>query len=522
MSAMTDARSADPKAALDKLSAALDSGNIKQAHRLRSRFLKQPDSAYPQEIRDHFQSLSAKLKELEDWQHYATNKKRIKLCEQMERIKHLADLHPDEKAKSIRDLQQQWRQLGPSDSAEGQRLWYRFKQAGNDAFVVCAEYFDARKRRREQNLQEKNKICDSLVYYAEKNDWSSPNWKAVNDILKTARAEWKKYDDIPHQYRKRLHNRYYPALNFIESKLQEEQDRNHRLKQGYIEQVKDLIDSDQETSVIIREIKEIQLLWKQVGITSRGFDQKLWKQFREHCDAVFDRRDREKRSTAECAQQQIARAARLCEEFQETLEHKPDKEDLKRFRQAFQDCQIDRAHPLQEKFGALQDTALHLIKAAEIQTEQKIIEELERKVRICEQLENGGKAEIATGSWESGLQLPATISATISNRYQRALAGNPDYIETGLADEICVRLEMLAHIDSPESSQGTRMRLQVEKLDQQLSKGIKEERSSLEQLKDLRLQWLLKGPLKSPVEDLSRRFSRAATTIENTAIRTGE
>ncbi len=513
---------ADPRVALNKLSAALDSGNIKQAHRLRSRFLKQTAGTYPPEVKDEFQSLSSKLKELEDWQHYATNEKRIELCEQMEGIIHLADLHPDEKAKSIRDLQQQWRQLGPSDSVEGQRLWHRFRQAGNDAFVACAEYFETRKLRREQNLHEKKKICDSLTYYAEENDWSQPNWKAVNDIIRTARNEWKQYDDIPHQHRKSLHNRYYLALDAIESKLREEQDHNHLLKQGYIEQVKELKNSDKKTVLIIREIKEIQLAWKQVGVTSRGFDQKLWKIFREHCDAIFDRRDRENEIAAQSNQEQREKAGQLCTEFRSALEDKFCLDDLKHFRLAFQDCKIDNAHPLQHQFSALQKTALLLIQAAEKQAESEVIEELTRKVQLCSQLESGSNVEPIIKAWESDLQLPAEMNATISNRYQRALAGNPDYIESKLADELCVRLEMLAHIDSPESSQGTRMQLQVEKLDRQLSKGIKEGRTSMEQLKELHLNWLLMGPIKNPTKDLFARFSRAVSIIQEMAIKTSK
>jgi hypothetical protein len=98
-------RSAEPDTALQKLSAALETGNIKQAHRIKSNFLKYATEPYPREIREKFHLLDVKLKELEDWQQYASNSKRLELCEKMENLKVHNEIHPEEKAKAIQELQ---------------------------------------------------------------------------------------------------------------------------------------------------------------------------------------------------------------------------------------------------------------------------------------------------------------------------------------------------------------------------------------------------------------------------------
>ena len=186
---------------LRKLSNALENGNIRQAHRLHSKFLKHVSSPFPAEIQIEFNSLSAQLRELEDWQHYATVPKRVELCEKMESLVDHNELHPKEKAKGIKELQDNWRALGPSDTKDVQQLWSRFKQAGDRAFVACGQYFDQKRQRRERNLAERNRICESLSLFYAENDWETTNWKAVPQLLRKARSEWKRFEEIPHAMR---------------------------------------------------------------------------------------------------------------------------------------------------------------------------------------------------------------------------------------------------------------------------------------------------------------------------------
>lgn len=77
-------------------------------------------------------------------------------------------------------------------------------------------------------------------------------------------------------------------------------------------------------------------------------------------------------------------------------------------------------------------------------------------------------------------------------------------------------MEILAHISSPESSQGIRMKLQVERLDRQLSKGIKEDRTVVEQLDELQAHWYCMGPIQHGEKEFKKRFDRAESTIKNT------
>ena len=498
--------------ALQKMSAALEAGHIKQAHRIKSDFLKYATESYPREIREKFHLLDVKLKELEDWQHYASNSKRLELCEKMENLKDHNEIHPEEKAKAIQELQNQWRQLGPSDSREGQKLWQRFKLTGDLAFVVCSEYFDSRRDRREQNLQERIKICDSRSLFLAENDWQETNWKGVSHIVKTARTEWKQFEDIPHTKRKEMHNRFFNVLESIEAKLREEQDRNHLIKQGYILRVQSLLETDDMTKMI-REIKNVQNAWKQVGITDRGVDQKLWKVFRKLCDAVFAKREEEKNHRDQIHTAELKRAEELCRRLESLLNDDLQIEALQEMSNEFSALMSGKKHSLQNRFEHLKKQGVEILKNSDKRETEKFLNELVRKVSLCKQLETGAALEVIDAKWEGKTKLTNDLELLLNDRLERAKSGNCEYAEAKTVEEICVRMEILAHINSPDSSQPIRFKLQVERLDQQLSKGIKDDRSQFDQLAALQLRWYSMGPIQHGGIGLQKRFSKAAKTI---------
>ncbi len=70
------------------------------------------------------------LRDVADWQRWANVGIQEQLCEKMEALKAVED--PEEIAKQVRDLQQQWRQAADVPRAQGEALWRRFKAAHDD------------------------------------------------------------------------------------------------------------------------------------------------------------------------------------------------------------------------------------------------------------------------------------------------------------------------------------------------------------------------------------------------------
>ncbi|MCB1693686.1 MAG: DUF349 domain-containing protein, partial [Pseudomonadales bacterium] len=222
----------------------------------------------------------------------SANEARIELCRCMEALRDGTPHDLSTKAREIRALQDAWKALGPDGDESAARLWHRFKRAADAAYAPCAALFEKQKATREHNLAQRTRICTTLESFASSHDWQAPDWKRVHATIGRARSAWRKYDDIPNASRKALQKRFRLAIDPLEAKLREEQDRNHKAKNALIRQVRAALDdSERPLGELIQTAKQAQVAWKMIGVTDRRVDQKLWKQFRGFCDRVFAKRE---------------------------------------------------------------------------------------------------------------------------------------------------------------------------------------------------------------------------------------
>jgi len=66
----------------------------------------------------------------------------------------------------------------------------------------------------------------------------------------------------------------------------------------------------------IDEVKELQRRWQTVGLVPRDEDHRLWEEFRQHCDAVFQRRQQEFTEYNAALEANKVQAAAACEELE--------------------------------------------------------------------------------------------------------------------------------------------------------------------------------------------------------------
>ena len=303
------------KEKLFDLDTAVAKGSLKRATKLHQSLLKEleatkntPDLAYSKQaelarISASLQSTELKLAEMRDWQVFATNPKREALCRQMDALLR-SNQHPlPIRAKLIHNLQEEWKTLGPSDSREGRRLWHKFKRLADAAYKPCTVYFGEMKHLRQQNFQRRMEIIESLQYYLEHNKWEQANWAAASDIVKQSKIEWLQFREVPRNKKQRLDQLFNTVLSRLQDKLLIEQTANHQKKQDLINTLAAaLAELNGGSPVPLEKLsKRLQLEWKQVGITLRREDQKLWRKFRLLCDQVFSLRSELANETAQKA-----------------------------------------------------------------------------------------------------------------------------------------------------------------------------------------------------------------------------
>ncbi|MFT7041619.1 MAG: exonuclease SbcC [Candidatus Azotimanducaceae bacterium] len=464
------------------------------------------------------QQFAAKLQELKDWQGFATNPKRIELCETMEQLSDETSIPPDEKAQAIKEMQQQWKALGSSDSKEGQKLWSRFKLASDKAYEPCGVFFEEQKKTRLANLKNRQDICDSLELFEKDNHWDTADWKGVNDIITKAQRQWQDYSDIPRNKFKKLQQRFTIIIKLLRDRLGAEQASNHESKRQLINEIINQIEAQAPVATLVELTKQSQRAWQNVGVCDRRVDQKLWKQFRAQCDSVFVLRDAAAKEIKQVVNSHRQQAQDLCQQLRQSIQDDTvGKLQIQQCQQTFRQIELDRSDArVRKDFDGLCKQAQQAIKARGNIALKTALLELKRRALLCLKLEmSEATREAVMSDWESDIELPTDWAERIQQRRDQDAAliqaQAPDNLET--AQALCVRIELLAGLDSPPEAQQRRMQYQVERLKRELSQGIKETRTPDEQLREIQIAWYCLGALSSGSENLFTRFQHAEAKL---------
>lgn len=233
--------------------------------------------------------LGARVRELREWRTYAQAPQRESLCQQIEE---LADnpLEPHDQMQTVKSLRDQWNQLGPADTRRDRDLRRRFDRAAERAFEPCRTYFKEQAERRAFNLEQRQAIVTALEGFLENNDWDNADWRGVERILRQARNEWREYHPVDRKAGRQLTNRFEELASAIHELLKQEWDRNIEKKEAIVADAIAIRESGDRVTDQAESMKGLQRRWKAVGPLPRRADQRLWKQFREQCDQVFEAR----------------------------------------------------------------------------------------------------------------------------------------------------------------------------------------------------------------------------------------
>ena len=228
------------------------------------------------------------LRDIADWQRWANVGIQEQLCEKMQALKALDD--PEEIARQVRDLQQQWRQAADVPRAQGEALWKRFKAAHDEVWAKCESHFAAQAEARADNLTKKLALCRQAESLAE-----STNWIRTADEIKKLQAEWKTIGPVTRGQEKAVWEHFRAACDrFFTRRHADLAERkkvwadNLAKKDALIAKAEALQDST-DWDAAAAEIKRLQNEWKTIGPVKKSRSEALWQRFRASCDHFFAR-----------------------------------------------------------------------------------------------------------------------------------------------------------------------------------------------------------------------------------------
>lgn len=505
-----------------KARAALSDGSTSRAAGVRRTIEEKLAGAppLPANLAGQIQSLDQQLDALKDWKSFSVTPKRAELIDEMELLVE-ATLDPLALADRIKSLQDEWRTLSKGAGEGLEADWQRFQQAAQRAYQPCKEYFAAQALVREDNLKRRDALLAKLTAFEAGHNWEQADWRAVIKTLRETKDEWRSCSPVDRQAGKQQQEAFAALTASLQSRLDAEYARNVKQKESLIERTRQLLASD-DSRKAIDAVKQLQQQWQTAGPVPREVDQRLWGEFRQHCDAVFQKRQQESDAYAAGLENNKTQALALCErldqiaalEGAELLAQAGAMAELRSAFEALGEFPRAATREIHNRFDQGLDRckkSLARQRARDVERGWDDLFEAANQVRTY-------KLAVARGLDTEQLDILKNTAETCIGSVQRWPKGGLDAVKKGLAPErsadlaanevalkmLCIRAEILTETQTPPEDQPLRREYQLQRLAQSMGQGPRVDET---QLDTMAIEWVSVGPVEdSAYEPLLQRF----------------
>lgn len=213
------------------------------------------------------------------------------LCEELEGI-HVDELKTfadwDAVTKKIIDLQARWKTIGYAPQKMNTQIFERFRQGCDAFFEQKAQFFRELKESLAVNLARKKELVEQAEALKDSTDW-----RATGDALVKLQKQWKEIGAVPRKYSETLWKRFVGACDqFFEARQEatagqrEQEKASLEKKKNIISQLREL--AQQEGEDILQQVRQLQQQWNEAGHVPFRDKDKLYKEYREICDKIYD------------------------------------------------------------------------------------------------------------------------------------------------------------------------------------------------------------------------------------------
>lgn len=270
---------------------------------------------------------------------------RTKLCDAAEALMDTEDLA--EGAREINHLHKEWKKYGPVPREHSEPLWQRFK-AASDAFNKRKnDNLDVVREQENENLDEAMALIEKAKTFIDPDDYIS----ASKEIDKISRA-WKNLGPVPRKKSRQIWKDFKSVMDdfykgkreFFKSQRQD-QKSNLKAKRDVIDEIRKLAEHENAQEAV-ELVKPLQKKFNDIGWVPIKAKNKIWKQYQEACDLVYERSRKEgggspgrgrSKAASHSSNDEIYQLKKEQEKLKEVVLHysdtmtfiKPNKEGLK-------------------------------------------------------------------------------------------------------------------------------------------------------------------------------------------------
>lgn len=198
--------------------------------------------------------------------------------------------------QEFRQLQQQFREIGPVPQASLADLWENYHHHVQNFYDYIKINKELRDLDLKKNQEEKIKLCEaaeglllepSIVTAFKKLQKLHEQWREIGPVPRENQNElWERFKEITAKINKK-HQEHFEGLR-------EEQKKNLEAKRALCEKAEELanlnITTNKEWNQRSKEMIELQKVWKTIGFAPKKDNTKIYERFRAACDAFFNKK----------------------------------------------------------------------------------------------------------------------------------------------------------------------------------------------------------------------------------------
>ena len=251
-------------------------------------------------------------------------------------------LQEEDIMKAFRELQllhRVWKEeIGPVDREHREAIWNEFSEITKQMHDKREGLYALARGKETENLALKNEIILQIEALGTEKVESHSGWQTQIKKLEALRDAFFKTGKVPAEVTEETWAKFKNAVrafnvhkNVFYKDIKHEQNDNLAKKLALVEKAKSLQEST-DFNAATPIMKKIQDDWKKIGHVPRKYSDSIWKDFKEACNAYFDRMHEARNSESSEEVEAFEKKKAFLEELKDftlTGEHKADLEAIK-------------------------------------------------------------------------------------------------------------------------------------------------------------------------------------------------
>jgi len=193
-------------------------------------------------------------------------------------------------ARKVNKLHKAWKSAGNLPQKDENDMWDLFKAATDKFNDMKSDNIDKLREQEEANLEKKY----DLIKKAEESK-DTEDFDAGHQIMQDLMNQWKQIGPVPRKQSSKIWKKFKGAMDVFYDRRREafkgqrkDQKENLAKKEEILEKLRELGEHE-DPALAVQEAKELQQEFKDAGYVPIKMKNKIWKQYREACDVIYDR-----------------------------------------------------------------------------------------------------------------------------------------------------------------------------------------------------------------------------------------